>query len=79
MSVASRKIRSRMLMTTAVAAVAAIPGAAHAQLVSSGDLSSAVDSAGNPNQLTVTDTSATQTDIEVEDAYVDAERTDYTI
>ncbi|WP_298471743.1 filamentous hemagglutinin N-terminal domain-containing protein, partial [uncultured Erythrobacter sp.] len=79
MAVASRKIRSRMLMTTALVAVAAMPGVAHAQLVTSGDLSSAVDSAGNPGQLTVTDTSATQTDIEIEAAVVVAEWTDFNI
>jgi len=33
MAVASRKIRSRMLLTTAVAAIAALPSAVHAQLV----------------------------------------------
>ena len=79
MAVASRKIRSRMLMTTALAAITAIPGVAHAQLVRSTDLSSAVDSGGNPNQVTVTDTSATQTDIEVEAAVVVAEWTDFNI
>ncbi|MEP0189842.1 MAG: filamentous hemagglutinin N-terminal domain-containing protein [Erythrobacter sp.] len=79
MVVAHSTLRTRMLLTTAVAAITALPSAAHAQLVNSGDLSSAVDSAGNPGQLTVTDTSATQTDIEVEAAVVVAEFTDFNI
>ncbi|MEL7217301.1 MAG: filamentous hemagglutinin N-terminal domain-containing protein, partial [Pseudomonadota bacterium] len=79
MAVANRKIRSRMLLTTALVAVSSVPGVAQAQLVTSGDLSSAVDSAGTGGQLTVTDTSATQTDIEVEAAVVVAEWTDFNI
>ncbi|QUL36792.1 filamentous hemagglutinin N-terminal domain-containing protein [Erythrobacter sp. JK5] len=79
MAVASRKFRSRMLMTTAVAAIAALPNVAHAQLVRQADLSSAVDSGGTPNRLTVTDTNATTTDIEVEAAVVVAEWTDFNV
>ncbi|MEM7666107.1 MAG: filamentous hemagglutinin N-terminal domain-containing protein [Pseudomonadota bacterium] len=78
-TIRNRAIRNRMLMTTAAIALTAIPTAAHAQLVNSGDLSSAVDSAGNPGQLTVTDTSAIQTDIEVEAAVVVAEWSDFNI
>lgn len=80
MAVARKSFRNRMLLTTATAALAAtLPSAAHAQLVRSTDLGSAIDSAGNPNQLTVTDTNATTTDIEVEAAVVVAEWTDFNI
>ncbi|MEM8744193.1 MAG: filamentous hemagglutinin N-terminal domain-containing protein, partial [Pseudomonadota bacterium] len=80
MAVASRKIRSRMLMTTALVAITAIPSAAHAQLVTSADLSSAVDSAGNPNQLAVTtNVAGDTTDMEVQAAVVVAEWTDFNI
>ncbi|KPF63529.1 hypothetical protein IP79_06235 [Porphyrobacter sp. AAP60] len=54
-----------MLLSTAMVAAFAVPGVAHAQLVNSGDLVSAVDSGGNGGQLTVVDTSATQTDMTV--------------
>ena len=80
MTLAQSTLRRRMLMTTAIVGISCVlPQAAHAQLVNSGDLSSAVDSAGNPGQLTVTDTSATQTDIEVEAAVVVAEWTDFNV
>ncbi|MBU7579221.1 MAG: filamentous hemagglutinin N-terminal domain-containing protein, partial [Porphyrobacter sp.] len=54
-----------MLLSTALAAIVAMPGTAHAQLVTSGDLVNAIDSGGNPGQLTVVDTSATRTDMTV--------------
>ncbi len=58
-------LRLRMLLTTASAALVAMPSAAHAQLVSSGDLVSAEDSAGNPGQLTITNPDAVTANISV--------------
>lgn len=65
MATANRTFRSSMLLSTAVAALVAMPGVAHAQLVTSGDLVDAIDSGGNPGQLTVTDVNATRTDMRV--------------
>ncbi|GAB5486837.1 MAG: hypothetical protein Pars2KO_04070 [Parasphingorhabdus sp.] len=80
MKIAGKAIRNQIMATTAVVAMAAsFPNAAEAQIVRSTDLSSAVDSAGNPNRLTVTDTSAIQTDIELEAGVVIAEWADFNI
>jgi filamentous hemagglutinin family protein len=65
MANANRTFRSSMLLSTAVAALVAMPGVAHAQLVRSGDLVDAIDNGGNGGQLTVVDTTATQTDMTV--------------
>ncbi len=65
MATANRTFRSTMLLSTAMAALVAVPGVAHAQLVTSGDLVDAIDSGGNPGQLTVTDTSPIRTDMRV--------------
>ena len=65
MATANRTFRSSMLLSTALAAIVAMPGAAHAQLVTSGDLVDAIDSGGNPGQLTVVDTSPVRTDMTV--------------
>ncbi len=65
MATANRSLRSSMLLSTAMATLVAVPGVAHAQLVTSGDLIDATDSGGNGGQLTVVDTSATQTDMTV--------------
>ncbi|QDH33056.1 filamentous hemagglutinin N-terminal domain-containing protein [Porphyrobacter sp. YT40] len=65
MANANRTFRSSMMLSTALAAMVAMPGVAHAQLVRAGDLIDAIDDGGNPGQLTVTDTSATRTDMRV--------------
>ena len=65
MANANRTFRSSMMLSTALAAMVAMPGVAHAQLVRAGDLIDAIDDGGNPGQLTVTDTSPTQTDMVV--------------
>ncbi|MGN3975031.1 beta strand repeat-containing protein, partial [Tsuneonella sp. SYSU-LHT278] len=65
MTAKHRSLRLRMLATTATAALLALPGAAHAQLVSSGDLVTAEDSAGNPNQITITNPNASTANISV--------------
>ena len=65
MATKARNFRTGMMLSTALAALVAMPGVAHAQLVTSGDLVDAIDNGGNPGQLTVTDVSATQTDMTV--------------
>jgi filamentous hemagglutinin family protein len=80
MAVARKTLRNRMLLTTAAAALmAGLPSAVQAQLVRAADLNSAIDSGGNPGQLTVTDTNATTTDIEVEASVVVAEWSDFNV
>lgn len=60
----ARNFRALLAAGTALSlALSASPSAA--QLVRSGDLVDAIDSAGNPGQLTVVNTSATQTDMTV--------------
>lgn len=65
MANANRTFRSSMMLSTALAALVAMPGAVHAQLVNSGDLVDSIDSGGNAGRLTVVDTSPTQTDMTV--------------
>ncbi|MCT2559396.1 filamentous hemagglutinin N-terminal domain-containing protein [Tsuneonella sp. YG55] len=65
MTAKHRSLRLRMLATTATVALLALPGAAYAQLVSSGDLVTAEDSAGNPNQITITNPDASTANISV--------------
>ncbi len=60
----ARNLRAVLAAGTALSlAVAASPAAA--QLVRSGDLVDAIDSSGNPGQLTIVDTTATRTDMTV--------------
>lgn len=61
----TRNLRFKMMLTTASAALMAIPGAAHAQLVSGGDLVTAQDSAGNPGQITISNPDAKTANISV--------------
>lgn len=65
MAIANRTIRSSMLLSTAMAAAFAVPGVAHAQLINSGDLVSAVNSANAGGQLGVDDSVAGTTDLTV--------------
>ncbi|ANY19381.1 hypothetical protein A6F68_00855 [Tsuneonella dongtanensis] len=65
MTAKHRTLRLKMLATTATAALLAIPSVAHAQLVSSMDLSTAVDSGGNGGQIAIDDSNPTVTDISV--------------
>lgn len=65
MTVAATRIRRSMLLTSCLASALLIPSMAQAQLVRDSDLvpGSDRDSAGNPGQLTVTNTSANSTTI----------------
>ncbi|MEE4204953.1 MAG: filamentous hemagglutinin N-terminal domain-containing protein, partial [Erythrobacter sp.] len=79
MNLFANVVRSKLLQTTAIAAVASLPGVANAQLVRQSDLNSAIDSANNGGQLTVTDTSANQTDMQVNAQVVVAEWSSFNI
>lgn len=60
----ARNLRAALAAGTALSlAFAASPAAA--QLVRSGDLVGAIESGGNPGQLTIVDTTATRTDMTV--------------
>ena len=65
MTPTARDLRCKMLLTTAAAALMAMAGAAHAQLVDSGDLVTAEDSPGNPGQITITNPDASTANISV--------------
>jgi len=65
MTAKHRNLRLKMLLTTASAALLAVPGAASAQLVSSGDLVTAQDSAGNTGQITISNPDAATANISV--------------
>lgn len=80
MAIANRTIRSSMLLSTAMAAAFAVPGVAHAQdLIRSGDLVSAVNSANAGGQLTVNEVNANRTDLTVRSNVVVANWTRFNV